>query len=258
LYSKPRSEFGKPCKFGNGETQVLESILPTKEYDENYVLQNPVVSSVNTTPFMSESDVNTDSVETNNASMSHKEGGWPKDVDFTEQSDVTRFRKKAEKDDSYLGALRTLVPIAERCMKQNHTVDIYEQFFEGPLVSHYSEPSSAKGLAILKDPSPVKRSVSSINWHPEINSSKIAVSYSIMNFQDKRLNEPGLSKSVGALDQILSFFIHSTLSYFDFCHCNHFNSHTYGMLQIQTNQYLSLFRHLYFVALDSTLRVQIF
>jgi hypothetical protein len=28
-------------------------------------------------------------------------GGWPKDVDFSEQADVTRFRKKAEKDDEY-------------------------------------------------------------------------------------------------------------------------------------------------------------
>lgn len=195
LYSKPRSEFGKPCKFVNGETQVLESILPNNEYDENYEIQNPVVTAVNTAPFMSESDVNTDRVKTKNASMSHKEGGWPKDVDFTEQSDVSRFRKKTEKDDNYLAALRTLVPIAERCMKQNHTVDIYEQFFEGPLVSHYSEPSSAKGLAIFRDPSQVKRSVTSINWHPETNSSKIAVSYSIINFQDERLNDPGLSKS---------------------------------------------------------------
>lgn len=147
---------------------------------------------------MSESDVNTDSVETKTASMSHKEGGWPKDVDFTEQSDVSRFRKKAEKDDNYLAALRTLVPIAERCMKQNHAVDLYEQFFEGPPIKYYSEPPSAKGLAIFKDPSKVKRSVTSINWHPETNSSKLAVSYSIMNFQDKRLNDPGLSKSVSA------------------------------------------------------------
>jgi hypothetical protein len=33
--------------------------------------------------------------------MRHVEGGWPKDVDFSEQADVTRFRKKAEKDDEY-------------------------------------------------------------------------------------------------------------------------------------------------------------
>jgi dynein intermediate chain 2 len=43
--------------------------------------------------------------------MRHVEGGWPKDVDFTEQSDVSRFRKKAEKDEDYKGAVKALGPI---------------------------------------------------------------------------------------------------------------------------------------------------
>lgn len=58
--------------------------------------------------------------------MRHLEGGWPKDVDFTEQSDVSRFRKKAEKDDDYKGAVKALGPIIARCLKQNNTIDIYE------------------------------------------------------------------------------------------------------------------------------------
>lgn len=58
--------------------------------------------------------------------MRHLEGGWPKDVDFTEQSDVSRFRKKAEKDDDYRGAVKSLGPIIARCLKQNNTIDIYE------------------------------------------------------------------------------------------------------------------------------------
>jgi dynein intermediate chain 2 len=194
LYSKRRSEFGKKCNFANGETQILESILPTKEYDEQYVQQNPCDKAVVTIPNMSEAYVNTESVVMKNTSMSHTEGGWPKDVDFTESSDVTRFRKKAEKDESYLSAMRTLVPIAERCIKQNNTVDIYEQYFEDEAFEHCSGPPSAKGLAVFRDPSPVKRTATSIDWHPEISSSKIAVSYSIMNFQDDRFDDPNLSK----------------------------------------------------------------
>lgn len=58
--------------------------------------------------------------------MRHVEGGWPKDVDFTEQSDVSRFRKKAEKDDEYKSAVKMLGPIVARCMKQVNTIDIYE------------------------------------------------------------------------------------------------------------------------------------
>jgi hypothetical protein len=58
--------------------------------------------------------------------MRHVEGGWPKDVDFNEQRDLDRFRKKAEKDEDYKGAVKALVPIIIRCLKQNNTIDIYE------------------------------------------------------------------------------------------------------------------------------------
>lgn len=60
--------------------------------------------------------------------MRHVEGGWPKDVDFTEQSDVTRFRKKAEKDEEYKNSVKFLGPIVAKCMKQNNTMDIFEVY----------------------------------------------------------------------------------------------------------------------------------
>lgn len=75
---------------------------------------------------MSEHEANTERLVTKNSSMRHVEGGWPKDVDFTEQSDVSRFRKKAEKDEDYKGAVKVLGPIVARCMKQINTIDIYE------------------------------------------------------------------------------------------------------------------------------------
>lgn len=191
------------------------------------------MAEVNTTPLISESDVNTESVVKVSTSMSHKEGGWPKDVDFTEQSDVTRFRKKAEKEDSYVSALRTLVPIAERCMKQNNTINVYEQFFEGQSIEYYSEPPSAKGLAVIRDPSSVKRSITSINWHPETNSSKIAVSYSVLTFQDKRLDDQSLSKSVRIRSIInIYIFVFRSLLTSSF----HLRSRIFGILQMLINQ----------------------
>jgi dynein intermediate chain 2 len=119
--------------------------------------------------------------------MRHVEGGWPKDVDFTEQSDVTRFRKKAEKDEDYKASVKVLGPLIARCMKQNNTIDIYEEYFDGDAMDHSSEPPSAKGLAVFRDPNDVKRTATSINWHPDPTAPpKLAVSYSILNFQDQR------------------------------------------------------------------------
>ena len=135
----------------------------------------------------SEHEANTERLVTKSSSMRHVEGGWPKDVDATEQSDVSRFRKKAEKDDEYKGAVKALGPIIARCMRQINTIDIYQEYFEGDHVDHSSEPPSAKGLAVFRDPNEPKRTATSINWHPDPAApAKIAVSYSSLQFQDTR------------------------------------------------------------------------
>ena len=207
-YTKLRSEFGKHLILSHGETQILDSVLPTTEFDSNYRVRNPVGTGTDTNPSISESEVNTDRVTTVNMSMRHTEGGWPKDVDSTEQGDVSRFRKKAEKDAGYQNAIRYLGPVVERCMKQNNTVNMYEELFKDNINAEIrSEPPSAKGLAVLRDPSDVKRMVTSIDWHPDGNS-KVAVSYSVMSFQDPRLNESCMSTSV-SYSQNISYSIES-------------------------------------------------
>eukprot|EP00903_Cladosiphon_okamuranus_P016093 g14855.t1 len=188
LYTKVRSEFGKHCSFKDVPAFLLETVPCSTEYDDSYVTRNPSVAELDTSPHMSEHEANTERLVTKHTSMRHVEGGWPKDVDFTEQSDVNRFRKKAEKDEDYKMAIKSLGPIIGRCMKQNNTIDIYEAYFDGDEVDHSSEPPSAKGLAVFRDPNAVngiKRTATSINWHPD-GPTKIAVSYSILNFQDPR------------------------------------------------------------------------
>ena len=51
---------------------------------------------------------NTEMVEYKNSGMYHLEGGWPKDVDFTEVEHTIRYRKKVEKDEDYLIAISQL------------------------------------------------------------------------------------------------------------------------------------------------------
>ncbi|KAK1747909.1 hypothetical protein QTG54_001872 [Skeletonema marinoi] len=196
VYTKRRSEFGKHVEFSNGETQILESIPPTDAYDDDYQIRTTTATGTDNTPQLSETEVNTERVVMKNTSMQHKEGGWPKDVDFTEQSDVKRFRKKVEKDEEYQYAMKQLVPLVQRCMNQNNTVNIYEEYFDGNEIEHCSEPPFAKGLAVFRDPSPVTRTATSVNWHPEgSNNGKVAVSYSVLDFQDERLNNPDMLAS---------------------------------------------------------------
>ena len=57
-------------------------------------------------------EVNTARCVLKSSSMRHTEGGWPKDVDPGEQADVTRYRKKVEKDKEYKAAIKALGEIA--------------------------------------------------------------------------------------------------------------------------------------------------
>jgi dynein intermediate chain 2 len=177
VYVKLRKEFGKHCDFTVNSSTVLESVPQEEEFFNNYIMRNPSVSMMDTAPHMSEHEANTQRLVMKNSSMRHLEGGWPKDVDFTEQSDVTRFRKKAEKDEEYKGAVKLLGPVITKCMKQNNTIEIFEEYFEGNTTDHSSEPPSAKGLAVFRDPNEVKRTATSLNWHPDITVPKVAVSY---------------------------------------------------------------------------------
>lgn len=65
---------------------MLELILPTDSYDEMYVQRNPILTGIDTTPYYSEKEVNTERVVMKNTSMQPVEGGWSKEVDFTSKT----------------------------------------------------------------------------------------------------------------------------------------------------------------------------
>ena len=52
--------------------------------------------------------VNTERFETESRGINHVEGGWPKDINPAEIEQTTRFRKKIEKDENYIGAIQSL------------------------------------------------------------------------------------------------------------------------------------------------------
>ena len=76
-------------------------------------------------------------------------------------------------------------------MRQNNTVDMFEEYFSGASTETLelsSEPPSAKGVAVYRDPSAVKRGVTAVNWHPE--GTRLAVAYSVLRFQDAKMMNP--------------------------------------------------------------------
>ena len=95
---------------------------------------------------------------------------------------VIRYRKKVEKDEGYIATVAHLGEMMEHCIKQNNAIDIYQRYFEETQVTLSDDPPSAKTINIFKDPSPTKRTVSSISWYPG-EGHRIAVAYSVVEFQ---------------------------------------------------------------------------
>lgn len=52
--------------------------------------------------------MNTKRFESESCGLNHEEGGWPKDVNHQVMEQTIRFRKKVEKDESYINSILQL------------------------------------------------------------------------------------------------------------------------------------------------------
>ena len=203
VYTKVRSEFGKDVNpvFVDEGAQMLSNSegfngsIPADEAEEEPMVQsNPCSFTYDTALPMSETEMNTEKVIIKSTAMKFTEGGWPKEIDPEEKQDTKRFVTKAQKQEEYKDSVVMMAPIIERCMKQNGTTDIYEEYFEGKDAAgdHSSTPPSMKAIAVMKDPNNLKRSAQKIMWQPG-STTRMGVAYSIMSFQDKRFSMDRLS-----------------------------------------------------------------
>ncbi|WIA16722.1 hypothetical protein OEZ85_013376 [Tetradesmus obliquus] len=183
-YVRLRKQFGRAPKFVDEGADMLADIRPNEEHAAECVPKNPVVTVTQCVPEMSEHEANTVAVMFANKAISHVEGGWPKDVDYSEAEHTIRYRKKVEKDEDYICTVVQLGASIETLVKQNNAIDIYQEYFAGFAADHSAEAPSAKTIAVFKDPAGIKRSVSSVHWLPD-SGSKAVVAYSILDFQQQ-------------------------------------------------------------------------
>lgn len=80
----------------------------------------------------------------------HLQGGWPKDVDSTDVEHTIRYRKKVEKDEEYIRSVQSLGDVMEHCIKQNNSIDIYEEYFTDAPSAMEIETPSAKTLNVYR------------------------------------------------------------------------------------------------------------
>ncbi|NXA48591.1 DNAI2 protein, partial [Nothocercus julius] len=196
VYTKKRSDFGRPCNFSERAAEVAVDIAPDPGAAAAFVPRNPVDAHVQHASDMSEHEVNTERVEVETRGVNHTEGGWPKDINPHEMEQTIRFRKKVEKDENYINTITHLGSLMEHCIKQNNAINIYEDYFgEEETAEMEDEPPSAKTINVIsklmsvfdvllpkRDPNITKRTATHLSWHPD-GCKKLAVAYSSLEFQ---------------------------------------------------------------------------
>lgn len=119
--------------------------------------------------------------------------GWPKETDPDEPNDVAKYYKKMMRDPTlgYATATRDLVNNAEKSIKQNNEINLFEEYFHGEQPEHLSETINTKTVMIFKDPNEIKRAATKIVWHPDASTDlRIGVSYAQLRFQQMPANMP--------------------------------------------------------------------
>ena len=149
-FSRKRREFGKHPKFSDSGPIEIVNIAPTNEFDDDWEVRPSTSIEIDCIPQMAEHEINTERYIAIDTGMQHKEGGWPKQVNTEEFEDKKRYLRKIEMDDSYNDILLGLTKKIESRVKQNNSINMFEEYFANQTDDPSAEPPSAKTVVIFR------------------------------------------------------------------------------------------------------------
>ena len=195
-YIQKRFNFGKKTNFVDSKKvyEILNWPVPAWDRENRFLSEfpperrNPNFMNLSNMPEMSENTVNTTRINMETTKMYHYEGGWPTDIDITEEKARQNYvKKRVEKDangvDIFTDSCRRMCRGVKEIIKMNNQIDMFEEYFEGEDPDHNIEKLTVKTSMLFKDPEKDhKRQINKIAWHPD-GPHKLAGAYCIMRFQ---------------------------------------------------------------------------
>ncbi|PZC80367.1 hypothetical protein B5X24_HaOG214785 [Helicoverpa armigera] len=173
-YDLKRKNFGKQPQFSLTAETMLDTMEPNKAEQKKYCLRNPINRECQMYLPKSEHVVNTERVHMSSRGINHSEGGWPKDVHYNIEEETIRYRRRIEREDTYIHAVTTLAPKFIKFLRQNNAIEIYEQYFKGMPETMSCEKPSAKLNNVYRDAD--QRPVAGLRWTIE-DDPKLVVTY---------------------------------------------------------------------------------
>ena len=175
--SKRLQSCRRPTRFVDQPGVVVEEVMPDREKEKEYVRRVKMERGCQAGAVMSACRVNTERKEFSSLGVNHTEGGWPKDVNISDSDQKTRFRKKIEKEDDFINVTRHLVWETEKYVKQNNSINVFEEYFDRLDPATDQEAASVASVAVMKDPvtSDGSREISRVSWSP--SGSQVVLGY---------------------------------------------------------------------------------
>lgn len=191
LYTKLRRNFGRQYIPADDGPKLLNDQKPDKSFAEKYIYKNPISRGTQFSNVMSENHANTYRIDFADHGMNHSEGGWPKEVDTTDEEAILRFRKKIERLDNYINAMKNLTVPMEHAILQNNAVNIYEQYFVGAHSALSVDKATCRIQNTFRYTEETKRPVTHCSWSP--SSTEFVLSHCNTTFQ-----APGADQAYGS------------------------------------------------------------
>ena len=164
--SKRLQSLRRPISFVDQPGVMLEEVMPDREKEKDFVRSVRMERGCQVGPVMSACRVNTERKEFCSHGMNHTEGGWPKDVNISDSDQKNRYRKKIEKEDDFIHVTKHLVWETEKYVKQNNSINVFEEYFDSVDPATDQEVASLASVAVMKDPvqSDGGREISRVSW----------------------------------------------------------------------------------------------
>ncbi|GBP15411.1 Dynein intermediate chain 3, ciliary [Eumeta japonica] len=180
-YSMRRRQFGKQTFFSDQGPELCVSIASNPAMYPNYILRNPVDVEIQNTGTMSEHYVNSVRVEYTSSGVNHVEGGWPKDINMNDPEATQRYRRKIEKDDSYIHAVMHLAHSMEHNILQNNAIDMYQTYYSELPDLPPVERSSCHTVNVYREPG-ARRPVRALSWQAD-GGARLAAAHAAVDLR---------------------------------------------------------------------------
>ena len=84
--------------------------------------------------------------------MHHTEGGWPKEINLNELSQVNRFLRKIEKDEFFASEVYELATEMETRVMENIAINIFDEYFDYEDDVTVEKEDQMKTKCVFQDP----------------------------------------------------------------------------------------------------------